>query len=213
MKRIFVAICLSLFLGSFVSDFTASADVTAKINKEREKKYKSLYKDKIKALKNEGWQIDGDSRTLDVALLDHYTKLMEDGKSEIVGETAKSRSGSIGKQRCIWDAQTKQASLMSGEISGRVGSIIEADDESESEKFVEAFQKNIKADVSKLLQPSFTIKKVNGSGYTYQMFFIVDKDAAASVRKHALEESLKTAQLSKEVMNKISEFINEAPTE
>lgn len=210
MKKYLLLLCTALIFTILPTNFAASAQVPAKnISKEREKKYKNLYKDKVKQLKKDNWTVTGDSRTLEVALLDHYNALTEEGTREIVGEVSRCRSTNIGKQRAIWNAQTQLASLMSGDIRGRVGSIIEADDTSESEAFCEAFEKNIKANVAGLLKPSFSISKKEGSNIQYQTFFIIDEVKAAAARRAALEQTAENAKLSKEVMSRISQFINE----
>lgn len=210
MKKFLFILCASFIFATFSTDLAVNAQVPAKaISKQREKKYKNLYKDKVKQLNKEGWKVDGDSRTLDVALLDHYNVLSEEGTREIIGEVSRCRSKNVGRQRAIWSAQNQLVSLLSADIVGRMGSIIEADDTSESEAFCSAFEKNMKANVSDLLNASFSICLKDGANYQYQTFFILDEVKAAAARRLALEQTAQNVQLSKDVMNKISQFINE----
>ena len=96
MKRIILflfAICLML-------------PAVAQNNKALEKALKKEYKVKMKEFKKEGWKIFGSTRSLDVALLQHYQKLAKDGEYnyEIVGNCSRFKSKNLGHQACINNA-------------------------------------------------------------------------------------------------------------
>ena len=55
----------------------------AQNNKALEKALKKEYKVKMKEFKKEGWKIFGSTRSLDVALLQHYQKLAKDGEYNV----------------------------------------------------------------------------------------------------------------------------------
>lgn len=211
MKKFIFALCALFMLGSYFNVETVSAkDAEEGLSKSELKDYKKLSKNKAKELAKAGWVCDGDSRTLEAVLFDHYKKMAEEGLEEHYGVCDKSRSGSIGKQRAIWNAQTTYTSEASADIKGRMGSTIDADDNTESEKFYSAFEKYMKADISGLFtNPSYTIRRKDGKNYEYRVMYLYSKAKAASLRKSALENAAKEVALSSDVMNEISKFIEE----
>ena len=55
-------------------------------NKMLERATNKMYKEKVKEYKREGWKLTGSSKTLEVALLEHYEKLKDPNNTELVGE-------------------------------------------------------------------------------------------------------------------------------
>lgn len=211
MNRIVRLMCACVLLFSFSAYYAPATQAQMKsISKEREKKYKSLYKDKVKELKKEGWKIAGSSKTLEVALLDHYEQLLQDGNQEMVGEVSRTKSNNIGRQRAIANAQNEYATLAAGNIRGRVTNEITATDDVESEVFIAAYEKYVRTNVGAALKPSFAIVRENDDKTKeYRLFFILNPAKALAARQNALAQAVKEVQLSAKVANEISEFINE----
>ena len=97
MKKIimlFMALCMVL------------PALNAQNNKALNKALKKEYKVKMKEFKKGGWMLYGSSRSLDVALLNHYGKLNKEGEEayEIVGTCSKFKSKNVGHQTCINNA-------------------------------------------------------------------------------------------------------------
>ena len=94
MKKIimfFMALCMVL------------PALNAQNNKALNKALKKEYKVKMKEFKKGGWMLYGSSRSLDVALLNHYGKLNKEGEDayEIVGTCSKECGSSDLYQQCL----------------------------------------------------------------------------------------------------------------
>ena len=70
MKKVqFLSCIICFFLLLSITNITCAQ------NKQLKKQYSKMYKVKIKEYKKEGWKLDSSSKTLEVALLEHYKKL------------------------------------------------------------------------------------------------------------------------------------------
>ena len=148
-----------------------------KIEKIRSKQYKS----KIKELKGAGWELNSSSRTLEIALLDHYEKLKDPNNQEIIG-TASGKSTNVLRQVAFNNAITYYAGQAASVVKGRIVSdqFSDGSDESaiaEFDKFYAAYERLVNAEIkSGVLMESFSIRRKSGSIYEYQTFFIVNED-------------------------------------
>ena len=79
-----------------------------------------MYKVKIKEYKKEGWKLDSSSKTLEVALLEHYKKLKDSNYQEIVGITSNCRSINICRQAAYNNAIITYANFAVSTIKGRI---------------------------------------------------------------------------------------------
>ncbi|MBO5663379.1 MAG: hypothetical protein J6R95_01195, partial [Bacteroidales bacterium] len=72
-------------------------------SKAMEKARAKEYKAKMKEYKKEGWTLFGSSRSLDMALLDHYEKLNQGGDNvrEVVGIATRFKSKNVGHQMAV----------------------------------------------------------------------------------------------------------------
>lgn len=62
-------------------------------NRLLERETSKMYKAKIKEYKKTGWKLAGSSKTLEVALLEHYEKMKDPQKVELVAPTMVLLSG------------------------------------------------------------------------------------------------------------------------
>ncbi|MDR1553915.1 MAG: hypothetical protein LBS69_10730 [Prevotellaceae bacterium] len=192
---------------------TASAQVSRKVEKKLQKEKDKEYKKKIKEYQKEGWKLTGSSRTLEVALLEHYYKLAENAQNkEMAGEVSQCKSINVCKQFALTNAQNNYASKASGNIKGRTESLLRADadmPEIEIDKFIAAYENQIKAEVGGALTESYSIIKDNGSTKEYKTFFILNEEKAAQARAKALERSLLETKITIKEAEEISRFVNE----
>ena len=72
MKKL-IALCLVLILAAPALTTNAESSLQKELNKELVKQLKKNYKKKKKELEKDRWKIYGSSKTLEVALLEHYT--------------------------------------------------------------------------------------------------------------------------------------------
>lgn len=209
MKRIFsllLAMCMLMPLGA--------DNLQKSIDKALEKAQKKEMKQKMKDYKKGGYEILG-SRSMEVALLKHYSKLNELGDNGMVfeGYAANSKSKNSVEQMAINNATIKYAQKAGSTVKGRVVSDIFADgtnNEGEFEKLYAAYERLIEQKVRNVLEPSYSVIRKNADGtYEIQSFFIVDETKARTARKAALENALTESKLANKYADSVREFVND----
>lgn len=183
-----------------------------KIQKTKDKEDSKLYKKKMAEYKKEGWKLTGNSRTLEVALLEHYLKLNESDNKEFTGEVSQCKSINVCKQFALTNALSRYATLASGHVKGRIENLLRADanmSEVEMDKFIAAYENQIKAEVGGILTESYSIIKDNGATKEYKTFFILNEEKANVARKKAMERSLRETKITLKEAEEISKFVNE----
>lgn len=209
MKRLInVLMALCLIAPAFAQNYSKA------IEKAQAKEVKQKMKDYKKA----GYEIMG-SRTMEVALNKHYSKLNELGDDAIVfdGISSRTKSKNIGEQMAINNATLKYAQKAGSTVKGRVvsdGFADATDDEGEFDKFYQAYERTVEQKVKNALIPSYSICKTNPDGtYEIQAFFIVDESKARVARQAALEAALKDSEIAQKYAEKIRAFVNEGVAE
>lgn len=208
MKKIFTLLLAVLI---FVP---AYADLQKKLDKQLEKAQAKEMKEKKKSYEKGGWEIMG-SRTMDVALLKHYSKLNELGEEGLVfdGTAQNTKSKNIAEQMALNNATIKYAQKAGSTVKGRVISDIMAEgtaNEEEFEKFYAAYERLVEQKVKNVLIPSYSvIRKMADGTYEIQSFFIVDETKARVARQAALENAIRESELAQQYASKVSDFIND----
>ena len=189
--------------------------MNAQNNKALNKALKKEYKTKMKEFKKGRWTLYGSSRSLDVALLNHYGKLNKDGEEayEIVGSCSKFKSKNVGHQTCINNACNIYAQQASRQLKGRIVSDIagNGDDASaEFDHFYAAYESLVQKELNGELQESFSVIKDNGDGTCeMQTFFVVSESAATRARIRAYENAAKESAAAQKYAKKVSDFVRE----
>lgn len=186
--------------------------------KMKKKAAKNEYKAKMKQLKKEGWTIYGSSHTLDVALLDHYEKLNEEGAKEYVGVASAFISKNVGMQAALNSAINKYARDAQTFVKGRIASdLFSNSDEvpAEFDKFYAAYESMVVKEIKGEMTPSFSIIRSKGKNdkgqevFEMQSFFIVNEDQASKARVRAMENALKESTVAQEYAGKVSEYVRQ----
>ncbi|MCH4017044.1 MAG: hypothetical protein LKF06_05445 [Prevotella sp.] len=217
MKKIIVVLLALVLAAPFAT--TASAQSMTKtqkvINKQLQKALKKEYKEKMKQFKKEGWKLYGSTRSLEVALLSHYSKLEELGENgyEVMGEASKFKSMNVGKQMAVNNACNQYARQAGSHVKGRIVSDIagNADDVSaEFDHFYSAYETLVEKEIKGEMQESFSVVKDFKDGtHAMQTYFIINEDAATKARIRAMENALKESQAAQKYAKKVSEFVQE----
>lgn len=179
------------------------------------KQLKKEYKNKLKELKKEKWQIYGSSKTLEVALLTHYDKLAKGGEDarEIIGTATKFKSKNIGHQTAINNACNIYARQAGSHVKGRVVSDMGANGDSivgEFDHFYAAYQSLVEKEIKGEMQESFSlIRPYKDGSFEMQTFFIVNEAAASKARLRAFEIAAKESAAAQKYASKVGEFIKE----
>ena len=205
----------------FLQAFVFSLSTTNAQNKALDKALQKEYKTKMKEFKKGGWEIFGSSRSLDVALLNHYDKLNKGGDNtyEIVGIASAFKSKNIGRQIAINNACVIYASQAGALIKGRVVSDRGADADNltvEFDHFYAAYERAVEKEIRGEIKESFSIIRKNNDGsYEMQSFFIFNEELALKARIKAFEIAAKESIAAQKYADIISKYINEkvVPTE
>ncbi|MDE6096322.1 MAG: hypothetical protein K2G52_09040 [Muribaculaceae bacterium] len=209
MKKIITSLMMLMMLLPAYAD-----DVQKSLDKALQKAQKKEMKQKMKDYKKDGYEVMG-SRTMEVALLKHYSKLNELGDDGAVfeGYSSGTKSKNSAEQMAINNATIKYAQKAGSTVKGRVVTDIFADgtgDDSEFEKFYAAYERLVEQKVKNVLVPSYSVIRKNADGtYELQAFFIVDENKARAARKAALENALTESQLAQKYADSVRDFIND----
>ena len=191
----------------------AYAQLSKKQQKQLQKERKKQYTNKIKEYKADNWKLGASSRTIEVALLEHYEKLgASEHNKEFVGEVSQCQSINVCKQFALTNALNRYATLASGHVKGRVETMMRADanlPQVEMDKFIAAYENLVKAEVGGVLTESYSIVKENGQNREYKTFFILNEETAMTARKRAMERSLLETKIAIREAEEISKFVNE----
>ena len=205
MKKFILLLTLALTLP------TVTFSQSDLLNKALQKEYKT----KIKEFKKGGWEIFGSSRSLEVALLNHYDKLNKGGDNvyEIVGIASAFKSKNIGRQIAMNNACVIYSSQAGSQIKGRVVSDMGADADNltvEFDHFYAAYERAVEKEIRGEIKESFSIIRQNKDGsYEMQSFFIFDEDSALNARVKAFENAAKESVAAQKYADIISKYINE----
>ena len=178
------------------------------LNKVLEKEYKK----KLKEYKKEGWKVESD-RSAEVVLMKHFGKLNanEDLKT-IIGTSTNCKSTNVCRQAALNNAQNEYARLVSGKIEGAFASIVKSDanrPQDEIDKMVGGLVNEVKADLSGVLQPSYSVYREKDGLKEYRtIFFVNEKELVGNMEK-VLEQSIKETKLTIEEARSISKFVGD----
>lgn len=209
MKKIILIILTLIF----------SVGINQAENKQLMKAREKEYKTKMKQLKKDKWELFGSSRTIEVALLEHYDKLNKYGEdaTEIVGVASRFRSKNIGHQQAINNACITYSQQAGSSLKGRLVSDMAADGDDSSgefDHFYAAYERLVEKEIKGEMIESFSIIRcLNPSAnekekeYEMQTFFIVNESAASRARIKAMENALKESEAAQKHAEKISEFV------
>ena len=104
-------------------------------NRMLKRETSKMYKTKIKEYKKTGWKLAGSSKTLEVALLEHYEKMKDPQNVELVGEVSQCKSLNVCKQTAYNNALITYANLAGSTLKGRIVSDLNVDQSDEEGEF------------------------------------------------------------------------------
>lgn len=213
LKRLWCAFMLIAVCASSFTGFNIEAQTNSKLQKELEKQRTKVYKKLVQEYKKDGWKLANNNTTMEVAVLEHLTKLDDPSNNwtETTGEVSKCKSMNVGRLSAVNNAQNYLAQLMQGQIEGFVSSLVNADAvnmDAEQDKMVAAFTKKIKISLNGALSESYAIFKENPDKTVhYKAFYFVDKGKCIAAANSALEKSLQDSGIAIEMADQIREFV------
>jgi hypothetical protein len=180
---------------------------TSKLQQARDRQYK----EKMKEYQREGWKLAGSSKTLEVALLEHYEKLGQGDNRELVGEVSQCQSVNVCKQAAYNNAMVFYANLAGSFVKGRIASDahLDASTGEEFDKMYAAYERLVAQEIRGALAESYAIVKENGKNKQFRVFFIVSEEAASKARIRALEQAAKETEVAQKYAKQITDFVRE----
>lgn len=208
-----------MFLMFVVAMAVAMPNSYAQYEKMLKKEQKKEFKKKIKEYNKGKWEVFGTSHTLEVAVLNHYTKLQEEGAQELSGVASSFMSKNIGKQAALNSAINDYARQAQTIVRGRVLSDMFSDSDevpAEFDKFYAAYEAMVVKEIKGELEPTYSIIRSKGKDKdgkeTYEMmsFYIVNDAKASKARMRAMENAFKESNMAQQYAKKVSEFVSES---
>jgi hypothetical protein len=192
----------------------ANLSIQESIQKQKVKEAKRMYEQKIAEYKRDGWKLSGSSKTIEVALLDHYEKLYDTQteNKELIGEVSQCQSINVCRQMATNNAMTHYASLASSSVRGRIASDVNADatrPAAEFDKMYAAYERLVAAEIKGVLTESYAIVKEEKQARQYKLFFVVNEEKAAAARIRALERAAQETEVAQQYATKITDFVRE----
>ena len=210
---------LGMFLMLVVAMAVAMPTNTyAQLSNMKPKEIKKLAKKKAKFYEKNGWEIYNSTLTIEVALIEHYNKMTEDGVQQIVGVASAFKSKNVGKQSALNSAINEYARQAQSFVRGRVITDIfhNPDDVPEEfDKFYAAYESMVVKEINGELRPSFSLIRSRGKdkngNETFEMetYCIVNEAEASRARLRAMENALEESILAEEYASKVAGFIRE----
>jgi hypothetical protein len=203
MKNVIFTLCLLL------AACTSTQNVQ---NRRLEKAMNNMYKTKMKEYKQEGWKLSGSSKTLEVALLEHYEKMKDPQNSELVGEVSQFISINAGRQAAYNNALITYANLAGSTLKGRVVSDLNIDQSStdgEFDKMYAAYERLVQQEIKGVLTESYAIVKENRRSKQLRVFFLVNEEKAMSARLKAMQRAAEETRLAQRYARQIADFVRE----
>lgn len=185
-----------------------NAQSDSKYNKEMDK----VYKKKTKEMQKEGWKVTGTSLTLEAAIMKHLRTLNSNDKNqELITNVSMCKSLNVCNSQALNNALVKYAEYAGSYVRGRVVSDLfnnaSGDVPEEFDKFYAAYERLVSAEIKGEVQFSVAFEKPNGSGKSYQAWFIVDEEKAGKARMKAMQRAFEETKLAQQYANQVSDFV------
>ena len=171
---------------------------------------KSAKKDAVSAakmLKREGFKpVElGDIKTR----LEKYFIKVNAGCTQVIGVADNCMSTNLAQVTALSNAATQYAMLAGGDVRGRIVSSTTSLTGQQVDNIVSSFERLVEKDIRGELVPYVTAVREKKGRITARVYCIVDIDAAAQLRRRALEIALEEQSLAEKYGSMVSNWIDE----
>lgn len=169
-----------------------------------------MAKEQVKKYTKEGWQVDGTTKSLEVALLEHYAKLEDENNRELLGTADGCESRNVCQNEALNNAMIKYAQEAKSHVMGRVNSEMGDVGEAELDNFYAAYERLVASSIEGELRLSVSLYREKKDGkMEYNSFFIVNEDQASKRRVKAMQNAAKESEAAQKFADQISDFVRE----
>lgn len=160
-----------------------------------------------KMLKREGFKpVElGDVKTR----LEKYFLKVNAGCAQVIGVADNCLSTNLAQVTALSNAATQYAMLAGGDVRGRIVSSTTSLSGQQVDNIVSSFERLVEKDIRGELVPYVTAVREKKGRITARVYCIVDIDAAAQLRRRALEIALEEQSLAEKYGSMVSNWIDE----
>ena len=213
MKKYFVSLVVLGSMLFFAADVCAHEPLSGK---QLDKAVKKSVKDQLKYLKKGNWNLTGTSLPLEVALDRHYRTLLGTNSEEIEANVGMCQSLNVCSSQAQNNALIEYARSQGSSVEGQANVELFNNASAARPKEVDAFLANYQTNVSQEIKGEVKISiafersvKKTGGGREYKAYFLIDADKAVESRMRAFQQAAREANLSKEYVDKFSEYVRQ----
>lgn len=209
-KKMRRKVTLVSILTALIILVSGSFETISAQSKQLQKARKKMAKEQVKKYTKEGWQVDGTTKSLEVALLEHYEKLEDENNRELLGTADGCKSRNVCQNEALNNAMIKYAQEAKSHVMGRVNSEIGDVDEVELDRFYAAYERLVSSTIEGELRLSVSLYREKKDGTReYNSFFIVNEDQASKRRVKAMQNAAKESEAAQKFADQISDFVRE----
>ena len=160
-----------------------------------------------KMLKREGFRpVElGDVKTR----LEKYFIKVNAGCAQVIGVADNCMSTNLAQVTALANAATQYAMLAGGDVRGRIISSTTSLSGQQVDNIVSSFERLVEKDIRGELVPYVTAVREKRGRITARVYCIVDMEAAAQLRRRALEIALEEQALAGKYGSMVSDWIDE----
>lgn len=209
-KKMRRKVTLVSILTALIILVSGSFETISAQSKQLQKARKKMAKEQVKKYTKEGWQVDGTTKSLEVALLEHYAKLEDENNRELLGTADGCESRNVCQNEALNNAMIKYAQEAKSHVMGRVNSEMGDVGEAELDNFYAAYERLVSSTIEGELRLSVSLYREKKDGKReYNSFFIVNEDQASKRRVKAMQNAAKESEAAQKFADQISDFVRE----
>jgi hypothetical protein len=194
--------------------FSSVAGLNAQSDKKFNKEMSKVYKKKTKEMKKDGWKVSGTSLTFEAAIMKHLRTINSDDKNkEMITYVSMCKSLNVCSSQALNNALVKYAENAGSYVRGRVVADVfnnaSGDVPEEFDKFYAAYERLVSSEIKGEVTFSAAFEKENGSGKSYQAWYIVNEEKAGQARTRAMQRAFEETKLAQQYANQVAAFVRE----
>lgn len=141
--------------------------------------------------------------------LENYFLKVGAGCTNITGTSTACMSENLAKLTALANAANEYAVLQGGKIRGRIVSSTSSMSGAQVDNLVASFERLVEKDIRGELIPCAYFYKERGGMYSARAYCIVDEEAAAKARRHAMELALAEQELTQRYGSMVGAWVDE----